>query len=122
MLLKQRVRPCDRRDLQGGTLHRTLVGQTAFQHGHSQLNLIPERLALWAVSSSSCLIGHILYACILQVGGQEHFYLETNAACVIPQENDEFLLISSTQVGKCWSGGEVFLWLERIGTGLQCMP
>ena len=71
---------------------------------------------------SSCLTDHIMYACILQVGGQEHFYLETNAACVIPQENDEFLLISSTQVGKCWSGGEVLLWLEWIGAGLLCMP
>ena len=32
-----------------------------------------------------------------RAGGQEHFYLETNAACIVPQENDEFLLISSTQ-------------------------
>ncbi len=37
-----------------------------------------------------------------KVGGQEHFYLETNAACVIPQENDEFLIVSSTQV-RTWS-------------------
>lgn len=33
----------------------------------------------------------------VQVGGQEHFYLETNAACVIPVENDEFVCMSSTQ-------------------------
>ncbi|GAX80308.1 hypothetical protein CEUSTIGMA_g7746.t1 [Chlamydomonas eustigma] len=32
-----------------------------------------------------------------KVGGQEHFYLETQACCIIPQENDEFLCISSTQ-------------------------
>uniref|UniRef100_A0A7R9YWD4 xanthine dehydrogenase n=1 Tax=Chlamydomonas euryale TaxID=1486919 RepID=A0A7R9YWD4_9CHLO len=32
-----------------------------------------------------------------KVGGQEHFYLETNASTVIPQENDEFLCVSSTQ-------------------------
>jgi xanthine dehydrogenase/oxidase len=31
-------------------------------------------------------------------GGQEHFYLETNAATVIPYENDEFVAVSSTQV------------------------
>ena len=34
----------------------------------------------------------------LRLGGQEHFYLETNACCVIPLENDEFLIYSSTQV------------------------
>ena len=40
-----------------------------------------------------------------QVGGQEHFYLETQAACVIPQENDEYLIISSTQVWTLvWEG------------------
>ncbi|KAG1664511.1 hypothetical protein FOA52_007775 [Chlamydomonas sp. UWO 241] len=30
-------------------------------------------------------------------GGQEHFYLETNAATVIPYENDEYVAVSSTQ-------------------------
>lgn len=30
---------------------------------------------------------------------QEHFYLEPNAAIVIPGENDEYLAYSSTQVG-----------------------
>ncbi|GFH18707.1 uncharacterized protein HaLaN_15555 [Haematococcus lacustris] len=29
--------------------------------------------------------------------GQEHFYLETNNCCVIPLENDEFTIYSSTQ-------------------------
>lgn len=33
-----------------------------------------------------------------QVGGQEHFYLEPNNCIVIPHENDEFTLYSSTQV------------------------
>lgn len=33
----------------------------------------------------------------LKLGGQEHFYLEPNAAIVLPSENDEYLLISSTQ-------------------------
>jgi len=33
----------------------------------------------------------------IKLGGQEHFYLEPNGAIVIPTENDEYLLISSTQ-------------------------
>eukprot|EP00878_Enallax_costatus_P021296 GHUV01022542.1.p1 GENE.GHUV01022542.1~~GHUV01022542.1.p1 ORF type:complete len:619 (+),score=146.78 GHUV01022542.1:134-1858(+) len=33
----------------------------------------------------------------LRLGGQEHFYLEPNAAIVIPVENDEYTLIASTQ-------------------------
>jgi xanthine dehydrogenase/oxidase len=33
----------------------------------------------------------------LKLGGQEHFYLEPNAAVVIPTENDEYTLIASTQ-------------------------
>ncbi|GFR49634.1 hypothetical protein Agub_g11707 [Astrephomene gubernaculifera] len=32
-----------------------------------------------------------------KLGGQEHFYLEPNNCVVIPQENDEFTLFSSTQ-------------------------
>ncbi|PNW76169.1 hypothetical protein CHLRE_12g545101v5 [Chlamydomonas reinhardtii] len=32
-----------------------------------------------------------------KVGGQEHFYLEPGNCCVIPHENDEFTLFSSTQ-------------------------
>lgn len=39
---------------------------------------------------------HVLEGTI-KLGGQEHFYLEPNGAIVIPTENDEFLLISSTQ-------------------------
>eukprot|EP01133_Synstelium_polycarpum_P007377 gene7377-8596_t len=33
----------------------------------------------------------------LRVGGQEHFYLETNASLIIPGEGDEFTIYSSTQ-------------------------
>jgi len=33
----------------------------------------------------------------IRIGGQEHFYLETNAAIVIPKEHDEFESFSSTQ-------------------------
>ena len=33
-----------------------------------------------------------------RVGGQEHFYLEPNAAIVIPKEMDEIESFSSTQV------------------------
>ncbi|KAJ9512823.1 hypothetical protein QJQ45_029028 [Haematococcus lacustris] len=33
-----------------------------------------------------------------KLSGQEHFYLETNNCCVIPLENDEFTIYSSTQV------------------------
>ncbi|MEW5297568.1 MAG: hypothetical protein WDW36_000770 [Sanguina aurantia] len=32
-----------------------------------------------------------------KLGGQEHFYLETNVCCVIPGENDELVMFSSTQ-------------------------
>jgi xanthine dehydrogenase molybdopterin-binding subunit B len=34
----------------------------------------------------------------VQVSGQEHFYLETNTCCVIPHENNEYTIYSSTQV------------------------
>lgn len=33
----------------------------------------------------------------LNIGGQEHFYLETNASLAIPGEEDEMTLFSSTQ-------------------------
>ncbi|CRK86175.1 CLUMA_CG000058, isoform A [Clunio marinus] len=33
----------------------------------------------------------------VRVGGQEHFYLETNAAIAIPKDSDELEIISSTQ-------------------------
>jgi xanthine dehydrogenase/oxidase len=33
----------------------------------------------------------------VRLGGQEHFYLEPNGAIVVPHENDEYTLISSTQ-------------------------
>ena len=32
-----------------------------------------------------------------RLGGQEHFYLEPQGCYVVPSENDEFLLVSSTQ-------------------------
>lgn len=36
-----------------------------------------------------------------RIGGQEHFYLEPHNCFVQPIENDEFLLIASTQVLHC---------------------
>ena len=33
----------------------------------------------------------------VNIGGQEHFYLETNCALVIPSENDSLEVYSSTQ-------------------------
>jgi len=33
----------------------------------------------------------------IRIGGQEHFYLETQASMVVPGENDEFTVYSSTQ-------------------------
>jgi hypothetical protein len=33
----------------------------------------------------------------VRTGAQEHFYLETNAALVVPTENDEYTVWSSTQ-------------------------
>jgi hypothetical protein len=33
----------------------------------------------------------------VKMGGQEHFYLEPHCSLVIPQEEDEYLCISSTQ-------------------------
>jgi xanthine dehydrogenase molybdopterin-binding subunit B len=47
-----------------------------------------------------------------RIGGQEHFYLEPHNCLVVPSENDEFLLVSSTQVGgagwcRVWGRGHV---------------
>lgn len=41
----------------------------------------------------------------VRVGGQEHFYLEPQGSIIIPGENDEITVISSTQVISCctWS-------------------
>ena len=36
----------------------------------------------------------------VRVGGQEHFYLEPQGSVILPGENDEFIVISSTQVGR----------------------
>ena len=36
----------------------------------------------------------------VRVGGQEHFYLEPQGTVILPGENDEFIVISSTQVGQ----------------------
>ena len=33
----------------------------------------------------------------MRVGGQEHFYLETNACIVTPSENGEMSILASTQ-------------------------
>lgn len=33
----------------------------------------------------------------VRLGGQEHFYLETNGSYVAPTEEDELLMVSSTQ-------------------------
>ena len=33
----------------------------------------------------------------MRVGGQEHFYLETNACLVVPGENDEYMIYASSQ-------------------------
>ena len=33
-----------------------------------------------------------------RMGGQEHFYLEPHCNYVVPVEDDEFLLVASTQV------------------------
>jgi hypothetical protein len=33
----------------------------------------------------------------IRLGGQEHFYLEPNGCIVLPTEDDEYTLISSTQ-------------------------
>ena len=34
----------------------------------------------------------------VRVGGQEHFYLEPQGTVILPSENDEYVVISSTQV------------------------
>ena len=34
----------------------------------------------------------------VRVGGQEHFYLEPQGTVILPSENDEYIVISSTQV------------------------
>jgi xanthine dehydrogenase/oxidase len=56
----------------------------------------------------------------LQVGGQEHFYLETNTCVVIPHENDEFTIVSSTQARSLFSQRllmDVGEGCERLGVG-----
>ena len=49
-----------------------------------------------AFSDGSC--DHVIEGEI-KMGGQEHFYLEPQGSVVIPLENDEMVVISSTQVG-----------------------
>lgn len=44
----------------------------------------------------------------LEVGGQEHFYLEGQVACVFPQEQNQWLIYSSTQ-----HPGEVQHWVAH---------
>lgn len=34
----------------------------------------------------------------VRIGGQEHFYLEPQGTLILPGENDEYTVISSTQV------------------------
>eukprot|EP00798_Chlamydomonas_sp_ICE-L_P022196 gene22196-29256_t len=46
---------------------------------------------------------------VFKLGGQEHFYLETNACLVVPHENHEFELISSSQFNGNWSTGYCLL-------------
>jgi xanthine dehydrogenase molybdopterin-binding subunit B len=46
--------------------------------------------------SASAAADHVLDGTI-HLGGQEHFYLEPNGCIVLPTEDDEYTLISSTQ-------------------------
>ncbi|GIL49662.1 hypothetical protein Vafri_5944 [Volvox africanus] len=48
------------------------------------------------VDGAWALCDHVITG-TYKVGGQEHFYLEPNNCLVIPHENDEFTLYSSTQ-------------------------
>jgi hypothetical protein len=41
----------------------------------------------------------------VRIGGQEHFYLEPQGSVVLPGENDEMVVISSTQVGNARVSG-----------------
>lgn len=50
----------------------------------------------------------------VRVGGQEHFYLEPQGTVVIPGENDEFVIISSTQVLMA------SLWHQQLALRLLC--
>jgi len=51
----------------------------------------------------------------LEVGGQEHFYLESQIACAIPQEGGQWLIHSSTQ-----HPGEVQHWVAHaLGISLH---
>ena len=49
-----------------------------------------------AFASGEC--DHIIEGEV-KMGGQEHFYLEPQGSVIIPLENDEMVVISSTQVG-----------------------
>lgn len=63
----------------------------------------------------------------VRMGGQEHFYLETQACIVIPGEDDEMEIISSTQgateaqveVGQCLGipFNKIVSKVKRIGGG-----
>ena len=62
-----------------------------------------------------------------RVGGQEHFYLEPNAAIVIPKEIDEIESFSSTQVRKASAGMLIarvtlFPHLQRHAYGIAVVP
>lgn len=63
----------------------------------------------------------------MQVGGQEHFYLETQGSFVVPGEGSEYTIYASTQnptktqnlVAKCLGVGanQVVVRLKRMGGG-----
>ena len=48
-----------------------------------------------ALTDGSC--DHVIEGTV-KMGGQEHFYLEPQGTVIIPLENDEMVVISSTQV------------------------
>lgn len=49
------------------------------------------------VSASRAQVEHTVSGEV-RIGGQEHFYLETNNCVIIPGEDREFTLFASTQV------------------------
>lgn len=56
----------------------------------------PKIISIGDVDSSFRKAEHIIEG-IFRVGGQEHFYLETNVSCAIPKDSDEIELYCSSQ-------------------------
>ena len=57
----------------------------------------------------------------VRVGGQEHFYLEPQGTVILPSENDEYVVISSTQVRHHGRLRQQWVWVLCVEEDLLCL-